>query len=554
MQKFNCMKRVSFVIVLLLAFFSMNAQIAPDRYWVQFTDKNDSPYSISEPEKFLGERSIQRRVKYGIALDEKDLPVNPSYIEAVENAGAVVLNPSKWLNGVTVEVTNFTVINEINKLPFVKKTRVLQDEPLKQALKESGYVGEINGNVMVPGENSRGFYGNAYTQIELLNGVGLHEMGYQGEGVWIGICDSGYEGADVHSAFDNMREEGRLLGTRDFVYKNGVVYSDDYHGTACLSLMAAYLPDNYVGTAPKASYFLCRTENINSENVIEEYNWVSAAEYLDSLGVDIISTSLGYISFDDEQMTHEYSDLDGKTCVSSIGADIACSRGILCVNAAGNDGDNKFPYIGAPADAKNVLTVGGVKSDGERTFFSSIGPTYDGRIKPDVMAFAYNVTVASPSNGFYEGNGTSFACPSLAGMVACLWQARRDNSAEEIRETVKRVGNNFSTPNSEYGYGIPDFMEALDVLNLKDCDIFEEKSMISAFPNPSNGIVNLDVNYNGKCTICVSDLMGNVLYMIDNHNGDIDELNGFLSGLTEGVYFIRVFDNEFDEVIKLIKY
>jgi hypothetical protein len=548
------MRRLFVLITLLLIVGVAYSQIAPDRYWVQFTDKNNTPYSIDRPEEFLSERSIQRRIKYGVALDEKDIPVNPSYIEAVENAGATILNPSKWLNGVTIETNNKSVLNAIEKLPFVKKTRALHDEPLKQMIKNESFMYEMNAESVVDMDVVRGHYGKAQTQIELLNGIALHDMGYQGEGMWIGICDSGYEGADVHDIFQNMRDENRLLGTKDFVYKNGIVYSDDHHGTACLGLMAGYMPGTYVGTAPKASYFLCRTENINSENIIEEYNWVSAAEYMDSIGIDMISTSLGYISFDNPEASHAYSDFDGKTCIITIGAEIASSRGILCVAAAGNEGDNDFPYVGGPGDGKNVLTVGGVKADGTRAGFSSIGPTYDGRIKPDVMSFAYAVTVASPGNNFYEGNGTSFAAPSLAGMLACYWQARRDAPEGKIREVIKKSSNNYSSPNNEYGYGIPDFEKALDMLNLENCDIFDEKPLFYVYPNPSNGMVNFNLNYDVNVIVQVFDMLGKVIYISDNHNSDMTELNAFLSNLDEGVYMIKALGDKNIFTTKLVKY
>lgn len=548
------MRRLFVLITLLLIVGVAYSQIAPDRYWVQFTDKNNTPYSIDRPEEFLSERSIQRRIKYGVALDEKDIPVNPSYIEAVENAGATILNPSKWLNGVTIETNSESVLNAIEKLPFVKKTRALHDEPLKQMIKNESFMYEMNAESVVDMDVVRGHYGKAQTQIELLNGIALHDMGYQGEGMWIGICDSGYEGADVHDIFQNMRDENRLLGTKDFVYKNGIVYSDDHHGTACLGLMAGYMPGTYVGTAPKASYFLCRTENINSENIIEEYNWVSAAEYMDSIGIDMISTSLGYISFDNPEASHVYSDFDGKTCIITIGAEIASSRGILCVAAAGNEGDNDFPYVGGPGDGKNVLTVGGVKADGTRAGFSSIGPTYDGRIKPDVMSFAYAVTVASPGNNFYEGNGTSFAAPSLAGMLACYWQARRDAPEGKIREVIKKSSNNYSSPNNEYGYGIPDFEKALDMLNLENCDIFDEKPLFYVYPNPSNGMVNFNLNYDVNVIVQVFDMLGKMVYIFDNHNGDFAELNAFLSNLDEGVYMIKALGDKNIFTTKLVKY
>ena len=548
------MRRLFVLITLLLIVGVAYSQIAPDRYWVQFTDKNNTPYSIDRPEEFLSERSIQRRIKYGVALDEKDIPVNPSYIEAVENAGATILNPSKWLNGVTIETNSESVLNAIEKLPFVKKTRTLHDEPLKQMIKNESFMYEMNAESVVDMDVVRGHYGKAQTQIELLNGIALHDMGYQGEGMWIGICDSGYEGADVHDVFQNMRDENRLLGTKDFVYKNGIVYSDDHHGTACLGLMAGYMPGTYVGTAPKASYFLCRTENINSENIIEEYNWVSAAEYMDSIGIDMISTSLGYISFDNPEASHVYSDFDGKTCIITIGAEIASSRGILCVAAAGNEGDNDFPYVGGPGDGKNVLTVGGVKADGTRAGFSSIGPTYDGRINPDVMSFAYAVTVASPGNNFYEGNGTSFAAPSLAGMLACYWQARKDAPEGKIREVIKKSSNNYSSPNNEYGYGIPDFEKALDMLNLENCDIFDEKTLFSVYPNPSNGAVKFTLNFDVKITVQVFDILGKMIYISDNHNGGMDELNVFLSNLDEGIYMIKAFGEKNIFTTKLVKY
>lgn len=548
------MKRLFALITLLIVVMLAEAQIAPDKYWVQFTDKNGSPYSTGRPEDYLSERAIQRRIDYGISIDEKDIPVNSSYITAVKNAGATILNPSKWLNGVTIEIYDKSVIDAIEKLPFVKKTRNLYDEPLKQMIKEERHLNEMSSMELVNVVQSRNYYGNASVQIELLNGVALHDKGYKGEGIWIGICDSGFEGVDVHDAFQNMREENRLLGTKDFVYKNGIVYSDDHHGTACLSLMAGYMPDTYVGTAPKASYFLCRTENINSENVIEEYNWVSAAEYMDSLGIDLISTSLGYISFDDPDMTHEYSDFDGETCIITIGAEIASTRGILCVAAAGNEGDTKFPYVGAPGDGEKILTVGGVKANGDRTHFSSIGPTYDGRIKPDVMSFAYAVTVASPGNNFYEGNGTSFAAPSLAGMTACLWQAKKNESANSIITTIKQSSDNYLTPDNEYGYGIPDFIKAFDMLNLEECDIFDEKSLFTIYPNPSDGQVEIKLNFEGKCSVQLYDMMGKLIYSFDNQDKNLIMLTDELSCLDSGVYLIKLICENNAQIKKLIKY
>ena len=548
------MKRLFTLLVLLGLFFSIKAQVAPDKYWVQFTDKNNTPYFINKPEEFLSDRAIQRRQDYGIAIDQYDIPVNTSYLQAVAQTGATILNPSKWLNGVTVEVTSTSVLQAIEALPFVQKTRVLEDDPIKQRIKEDTYFSDNFVPVSENNNDIRSYYGYATPQIQQLNGIALHTLGFKGQGMWIGICDAGYDYVDQHEAFQSMYNEDRFLGAKDFVYKNGVVYTDSSHGTSCLGLMAGNVPDKYVGTAPLASYFLCRTENVNSENVLEEYNWVSAAEYLDSIGIDVISTSLGYITFDNSQFDHVYSDLDGETCVITVGSEIACSKGILCITSAGNDGGNAFPYISAPADGEHVLTIGAVGTDGERAYFSSIGPTYDGRIKPDIMAHGYGTTVVSPGEGaYYDGSGTSYACPVLAGMATCLWQARKELHASEIRDALRESGN-MTTPDNYYGYGIPDFMEALNALFLEENSDFVINSVISVYPNPSNGVVDVKLEIEGKADVKVYNQIGKLLYNNTITNADNNGLDVFLSNLDEGMYFIKVIGDEKNIATKFIKY
>lgn len=548
------MKRLFTLLVLLGFCFSIKAQVAPDKYWVQFTDKNNTPYSINKPEEFLSERAIQRRNDYGISIDQYDIPVNPSYLQAVAQTGATILHPSKWLNGVTVEVTSQSVLHAIQALPFVQKTRVLEDDPVKQRIKEEAYFSNDFVPVLEDKMYSRAYYGMATPQISQLNGIALHTLGFKGQGMWIGICDGGFDYVDQHEAFQSMYDENRFLGAKDFVYKNGIVYTDSSHGTSCLGLMAANVPDKYVGTAPLASYFLCRTENVNSENVLEEYNWVSAAEYLDSLGIDVISTSLGYITFDNAQFDHVYSDLDGETCVITIGSEIACSRGIFCITSAGNEGGNAFPYISAPADGENVLTIGAVGTDGERAYFSSIGPTYDGRVKPDVMAHGYGTTVVSPGEGaYYDGSGTSFACPVLAGMATCLWQAKKELPASEIRDALRKSGN-MSTPDNYYGYGIPDFMDALNTLFLEENSDFVINSVISVYPNPSNGVVDVKLEIEGKADVKVYNQIGKLLYSNVITDYDNNGLDAFLTNLNEGMYFINVIGDEKNITTKFIKY
>lgn len=548
------MKRLLTLLVMMGYVFSINAQIAPNKYWVQFTDKNDSPYSINNPEEYLSERAIQRRQDYNIAIDNYDIPVNQSYIQAVAGKGATILNPSKWLNGVSIELSDPSVISDIESLPFVQKVRLLQNDDMKQQVKEKTF---FSNEFMSAADNAdyRMYYGMAYDQINQLNGIALHETGYQGQGIWIGVCDGGYDYVDKHEVFEDMYNNDRLIGTRDFVHKNGSVYNESSHGTSCLSLMAGNIPDKYVGTAPLASYFLCRTEDVSSENMIEEYNWVSAAEFLDSIGIDIISTSLGYVDFDLPQWDHVYSDLDGETSVITIGSEIACSKGILCVTSAGNEGGTSFPYISVPSDGKNVLTVGAVDKDGNKAFFSSVGPTFDGRIKPDVMAHGSIVMVAVTwGTGYAEGSGTSFSCPVLAGMAACLWQANKQLPASSIRDLLRQNANYSDNPNNNYGYGIPDFKDAFEDMIIGENPNFVINSLISVFPNPSDGNVNVNIETIGEVCVEVYDHIGKLLYSNIVTRYYISELNTFLDGLSSGVYLIKVNDDENNQTVKLVKY
>lgn len=281
---------------------------------------------------------------------------------------------------------------------------------------------------------------------------------------------------------------------------------------------------------------------------------MSAAEFLDSLGVDVISTSLGYIFFDDSKMDHKYDDLDGETAVITIGSGIAASRGIMCVVAAGNDGASDFPYISAPADGKKVMTVGAVGADGERAYFSSVGPTSDGRVKPDVMALGYGVSVASLWDSYYDGSGTSYACPVLAGMAACLWQANKDRTAAEIIETIKNNASNVSSPDSKYGYGLPDMMRAFESLSAYENVVGDVKNIISFFPNPSNGKVTVNLNVDCDVSVAIYDVYGKVLYYNDVCGESVSSLSSVMSSLKNGLYMVNVIGKEGSQTVKFIKY
>lgn len=545
------MRKLSFLLLFLTAAVFAQAQIATNIYWVQFTDKANSPYSIDNPEAYLSPRALQRRANLGISIDEYDIPVNPQYLQAVADCGAELINPSKWLNGVSVYTNNSSVVEAINALEFVAVVRNCPDDPKAQEQKERWMANEMK--PVTTNRGLRGYYGGAEAQVTQLNVHLLHELGFDGTGVVIAVLDGGFEGTPDQSCFDNMREEGRLLGVRDFVYGSESVYSQSTHGTSCLSTMAAYDPNEMVGTAPKASYYLFHTEDGRTENIVEEYNWVSAAEYADSLGVDICSTSLGYIDFDMSQWDHPIEHFDGHTAPMTIGSEIAASRGIICTNSAGNEYDG-YCTLGIPADAEHILTVGAVDESGVRADFSSVGPTYDGRIKPDVMAMGSGTYVASGYGDwfpYYNGSGTSFSNPVLAGAVACLRQARPYASVQEICDVVRACGNYADNPDNHYGYGIPDFSQALEMLAVEE-NVKPVEEIIGVYPNPSQGQVKVELKAGAKADVKVYDYMGRHLYDYSFNGLNHTTLEDYLGTLKSGVYFINATSERGSQTVKLV--
>ena len=466
-------------VTIILAFFTAIisfSQVAPDKYWVKFTDKNNSPYSINNPEAFLSQKAIDRRINQGIAVVENDLPVNQTYITAVANTGATILNVSKWFNSVTVYTEDPAVIAAINALAFVSVVETISNNSLgegKKSIKpffEHESMSEIPVTEPIKGTTSGESYdyGSAFNQINMLNGIPLHDLGFDGEGMTIAVLDAGFINADILSAFDSLWLNNKILGYKDFADPlNPDIFGSHSHGTSVLSTMGANLPNQMVGTAPQASYWLLRCEYAPTEYIIEEINWASAAEFADSVGADIINSSLGYTLFDDPSQNHTYQDMDGNTAPGTKAADMAASKGILVVNSAGNDGSNSWTYIGAPADGDSVFSIGAVTASGNYASFSSIGPTYDGRIKPNVVAQGSGSTIISAYSGSVTtGSGTSFSSPITAGMVACLWQAHPDKKNTEIMAAIEQSATLADNPTAQLGYGIPDYFEAHTQLSI----------------------------------------------------------------------------------------
>ena len=553
------MKKFTFLFSLLFIGLFAFGQVAPDKYYIQFTDKNNSPYSIGSPNEFLTQRSLDRRAKYEIEITEQDLPVNPSYLSGVEATGAEMLFATKWMNGVTIYTTEQIVLDAINALPYVANVALLadRDNSFKKELFENEFKGGFQKPETLKSANSANSmdYGWGNNQIDQLNGIALHEDGFMGEGMVIAVLDAGFEAVETHPVFDSLWANNRMLGSKDFVFPGGDIYSGHYHGRAVLSCMAAYGEGELVGTAPNASYWLLRSEDPSGENVIEEYNWVSAAEFADSVGADVINSSLGYIWFDMPEWDHVYEDLDGNTAVVTIGADIAESKGILVVNSAGNS--NPWQWLGMPADGNNVFTIGAVDAFGTRAGFSSIGPTADGRTKPDVMAQGQNAAVADGGTGISFGSGTSFSSPIMAGMSACLMQAFPNKTPLEVRDAIKQSGNNASSPDSQMGWGIPDFIEAYSVMTTIEVNAGNEK-MISVYPNPFTDNLSIKLSLDGAtdAKITLMDLSGRLVFSESfslTGSSTHFEIGNKISQLPAGVYFIGVSASEKFEVHRIVK-
>lgn len=487
------MKKIFLPFFFLLVAFQGQAQLSANKYWIQFSDKNNNGFNIENPAQFLSAKSIERRTKYGIAIQNKDLPVTENYVQTVAQTGANVLLRSKWMNGVVVLLNDTNLLGSIEQLPFVVSSRKLArtkpktnadelKETLEMFMEQMG--AEKGKDIKAKTTAEIEDYGLGFHQIEQLNGIELHKAGRMGQGIQIAVFDAGFPQVDTLSVFKRLRDDNRIIGMYDVVNNSVNVIGFNSHGRSVLSTMASWKEGLLVGTAPLAEYYLVRTEDAATEYLIEEYNWLRGAELVDSVGVDIINSSLGYTQFDDFTQNHTYADMNGNKTVITRAADWAAATGMLVVNSAGNSGDSPWRYIGAPADADSILTVGAVDSLGVYASFSSQGPTYDGRIKPNVTALGKRAAVATGFGTAIRGNGTSFSGPIIAGMAACLWQGHRDKNAQQIIKAIEQSASRASNPDNYYGFGIPDFAKADYILrNLPPIEELKD-SIVNVYPNP----------------------------------------------------------------------
>ncbi len=510
-------KRTLLIISVITAFTYSFGQTAA-KYWVEFTDKYGTPYSISEPEKFLSKRAIDLRNAHNISIDETDLPVNPNYITHILtfDTSARCFTTSKWLNGATIYSEREDFIENVLKFKFVKhiERTILMREPeppvepeYKFPYPENNIHFSYQSDIL---ENGDFDYGKADAQVRANNVHWLHRLGYRGENMQMMILDGGFQNVDTISCFKILRKDNRLLGARNIVQPNKDPMRQHTHGTMVLSCIASYLPGILVGTAPMIQVNICQTEDSRSENRIEEDNWVAGLEYADSLGCQILNSSLGYTTFDDTVNQRRYEDLNGVTSRASRAATIAASKGMIICNSAGNEGGKKWKFIGTPADAKDIITVGAVNTEQKRAYFSSYGPTADGRTKPDACAVGRNTVVSTPAGIITVANGTSFSSPMLAGMIACLWQAFPNKSNYQIMQAVRKAGDRYpvNIPNIKninlpldnengLGYGISNFLKAYNILKYNNADssiILLNKSRSYVVENRIDFLVNGSLN------------------------------------------------------------
>lgn len=531
--------------LLSIIFFQFFLFSQTEDAWMFLNAKDDVANALANPLTILTQDAIERKNLHGVAIDFRDVPVDETYITALKSAmGITVMAKSKWFNAVHVQGTE-TDINNLLLESFVDHI-----EFADQSLNRSGNF-EVRNKFEIEDSQTVFVYGNTQNQVEMINADKLHLSDYTGTGMVIAVLDAGFPNVNTMGAFQRLRDAGNLKDGYDFVNRTFDIYANttSSHGTRVLSDMAGYIENQFVGTAPDASYYLFITEDVGSENPVEESYWVEAAERADSLGVDVINTSLGYTTYDNSSYSYTNADMDGNTAFITRGANIAFEKGMLLVTSAGNSGNDPWLIVGAPADSPNVLSVGAVDEFGVRATFSSMGSAVQPTQKPDVMARGSGSYVVDSSNIIVQNNGTSFSSPIMAGGVACLWQAVPARTNAEIMQFVQESGHQYDTPDYFYGYGIPNLEDALNSALTTPSNNPDE---ISIFPNPVKSM--LFVNFPDaidKINLELFNILGKQVFQTTILR---QEQNLDLSQLSSGIYIARLHASELTSLtFKLIK-
>lgn len=512
-------------------------------YRVYFKDKGTNNIRNYSPLDLLSQRAVARRNKSGIPVpDYRDLPVYYSYIEQISSLGFILHSKSKWMNTALFKSQALKDIQILAKLPFVNAVKIVRNETGRKSVSDKLQI-EVNLVDQPPFDNP----------IEMLNGLAVHNSGFNGENILIAVLDGGFDNAQAISSLTDLRRRDGIKGTYDFVRNDDYVYGFHNHGTAVLSVLAGNIPGSITGTATGADYWLLRSEDTSTEFPVEEDFWATAAEFADSIGADIISSSLGYFNFDDPLLNYKYSDMDGNSTFVTQAADIAASKGILVVSSAGNERNKEWLRIIAPSDGDSVLAVGAVTWDKMISAFSSAGPASDGRVKPDVVSQGVSVPIQTKTSVVERGNGTSFSCPVISGMCACIMQAVPQAINSDIISSLHFAADRFQKPDSLYGYGIPDITSVISQLQSKYISSSERESFVS--PNPFKDVIKVTFRETpGQLGIEIIDMNGRLIirknfrdyvsriYLLDD-----------LWSLSEGIYFIRLHTKGGTSVHKVIK-
>jgi subtilisin family serine protease len=535
-----------FIVFILFVSTSVQSAVTSYYFYVQFANKNNSPYSLSNLSEFLSARAIARRITFSVSCDSTDLPINPSYLQQVENLGVLVHCKSKWMNGATVLLTDSSKMSLVRALPFVKRVQ---------------YTGKIDIASPVSARRTKNEtttteYGNATTQINQLNGKYLHNLGFRGKNIVIGVIDAGFNNVNVNHAFDSLRLQGRLLGTKDIINPNSNIYAEDAHGAMVLSTMTGNSPGQFLGTAPDASFWLIRTEYALTEYVVETDFWCAGIEFADSVGVDVVNSSLGYSTFDDTKMNFTYADMNGKVSRASLAANLASKKGIIVVCSAGNEGDKAWHYLSSPSDAEGIVTVGAIQTDSISSVFSSFGPSSDSRVKPEVCALGTASSVVNTIGTPIYANGTSFSSPIMAGMMACFLQkALVENpycNLQTLLQSVFKSGSLYNNPTAQKGYGIPNFQKAVSnlvTLTKLQVDEINHVTVVNDNVNKTLQICFIDFKNFAGSTIQIYSITGNLLI---NKALTQPETVLHTDKLASGIYAVCISGNDKTSTFKVI--
>ena len=520
--------KVRLIVGLLFTFTFLSYSQTEYHFLVHFKYKKSS-LDLFNPNEFLSERSIFIKSIQKAVIDSSDLPLNTNFINTIQAQNHVVEAKSKWFNAIVISNPDSNLTG-IKSLSFIKSIQ---------------YIGQRDLNKKA---NDKLEYGVPENQNKLTNVNFLHNLGYTGDGVSVAVIDAGFKNVNSILFFDSLFLDNRILGNYDFVNNRQVNYNGHSHGTSVLSTMAANTDKSYIGSAPNSNYILLVSEDINQENLIEEFHFIEALEYADSFGVDIINSSLGYTTFDTYALSHSKDELTGDSAYISKACNIASRKGMLIIAAAGNEGASAWENISFPADADSVIAVGSVSEVSEYSEFSSKGvPFYHGLIKPNLCAIGAGAALVNGNGQIQFGNGTSFSAPQITGLFACLKQAFPNRKNWELKKALEESASNFNTPDSLIGFGVPNAEKAYWIL--KRQSLLKEPNQI-VFPNPTNCSVML-INKNNISGVKLFNLEGQLVY--ENYpNSTVLKIN--VSFLSSGIFILKTTSNKKELVQKIMIY